>query len=223
MSLCFIGNTCILWKAAILVNLTETDELTTITFIINFNSCADRYVTKVLVINPLQQSNKKVLHVFYLSFVSKSFCQSVHRIFYSVYPPLPRKQSWGGGYIGITLSVCLFVRLFTSCPCYNFVSTCLDNIWNNGCPWPKGSSWSWPKVIFPRLRSQCTQTKNPCLCHKSSPPSRIWIIFHTIVVHEPRVCHYLDPRSYLQGQGHRVHIPKICVQAITPHCLVGSG
>ena len=54
-------------------------------------------------------------------------------------------------YIGFTLSV----RLFTSCPGHNFVSTC-----------------------------------------------SIWIIFHTIVVH--------DPRSYLQGQGHSTHIQKLC-------------
>ena len=55
-----------------------------------------------------------------------------------------------------------------------------------------------------------------------------WIIFHTIVVHDPRVCHDLDPRSYLRGQGHTAaiiseHILEIRVRAITPHCHVGSG
>ena len=67
------------------------------------------------------------------------------------------------------------VRLFTSCPGHNFVTT------------------------FP-----------------------IWI-FPTIVVHDPRVGHDLDPRSYLQGQGNNAHIHKIRVQTITPHCQVGSG
>ena len=35
---------------------------------------------------------------------------------------------------------------------------------------------------------------------------RIWIIFHTINVHDPRVCHDLDPRLY--RQGHCAHIPQ---------------
>ena len=65
-------------------------------------------------------------------------------------------------------SVCLSVRLFTTCPGHNFLL-------------------HWP----------------------------IWIIFHTIVVH--------DPRTYLQGQGHSAQIPKIGVRAITPHYHVGSG
>ena len=43
-----------------------------------------------------------------------------------------------------------------------------------------------------------------------------------MAVHDPRVCHKLDPMSYLQGQGHSAHMPKICVRAITPHCQVGS-
>ena len=65
--------------------------------------------------------------------------------------------------------------------------------------------------------------KNPCPGHSSSLPCWIWIIFHTIVVHDSRVCHDLEPRSYLKGQGHSTHIPKICVRAITPYCRVGSG
>ena len=99
----------------------------------------------------------------------------------------------------------------------------LDNISHNCCPWPKGVSWPWPKVISPRSRSQCTHTQNPCPGHNSSLQSWSWIIFHTIVVHYPRVCHDLGPRSYLQGQGHSAHIPKICVRVITPNCQVGSG
>ena len=82
-----------------------------------------------------------------------------------------------------------------------------------------------PKVKSPRPRSQCTNTRNLCLGHNSSLPCWIWIIFHTIVAHYPRVCHDFDPMSYLQGQGQSVHIPKICVGAITYmyHCHVGSG
>ena len=34
------------------------------------------------------------------------------------------------------------------------------------------------------------------------------------------VFHYLDLRSYLEGQSHSAHIPEIRVQAITPHCQV---
>ena len=52
--------------------------------------------------------------------------------------------------------------------------------------------------------------RNPCPSHNSSLPSWIWIIFHTIVVHDPRVCHDLDPRPYLQGQGHIAHIQNLC-------------
>ena len=62
-----------------------------------------------------------------------------------------------------------------------------------------------------------------CPGHNFLTPCPIWIIFHTIIVHDPRMCHDLDPRSYLQGQGHSAHIPKIRVRTITPHCHVGSG
>ena len=41
-------------------------------------------------------------------------------------------------------------------------------------------------------------------------PCWIWIIFYTIIVfHDPRVCHDLESRPYIQGQGHCTHIPKI--------------
>ena len=99
----------------------------------------------------------------------------------------------------------------------------LDNISHNCCPWPKGVSWPWPKVISPTSRSQCTHTKNLYAGHYSSLPCWILIIFHTIVVHDLRLCHDLDPRSYHQGQGHSAYILKIRVQAITPLCHVGSG
>ena len=51
-------------------------------------------------------------------------------------------------------------------------------------------------------RPQCTHTKNPCPGHNSPLPCWIWIIFHTIVVHDPKVCHDLDSRSYLQGHAY---------------------
>ena len=74
----------------------------------------------------------------------------------------------------------------------------------------------------------------PCLLNNVAPrgggglctrcmiwEKEIWI-FHTIVVNDPRVCHNLDHRSYLLGQGHSARIPKICVWAITPYCQAGS-
>ena len=39
-----------------------------------------------------------------------------------------------------------------------------------------------------------------CLGRNASLPSLIWI-FHTLIVHDRRVCHDLD-KSYLKGQGH---------------------
>ena len=57
-------------------------------------------------------------------------------------------------------------------------------------------------------RPQCTHTKNPCPAGHNSPlPCWIWTIFHTIVVHDPKVCHDLDSRSYLQGHAY----PKLCL------------
>ena len=82
-----------------------------------------------------------------------------------------------------------------------------DDISHTYCPWAKGVSWPWPKVISLMSRSQCTHTQILCPGHNSMP-CWIWIIFHTIVVHGPRVCHDLDPRSYLQGQGHIGTWPK---------------
>ena len=89
----------------------------------------------------------------------------------------------------------------------------------------KGVSWPWPKVISPMSRSQYTHTQNLCPGHNSSLPCLIWIIFHTIVVHDQIVhvvCHDFDPRWHFQGQGHSAHIPKNHVWAITPHCHQGS-
>ena len=72
-----------------------------------------------------------------------------------------------------------------------------------------------------RSRSQCTYIKiRVWAIYNSSLPSWIWIIFHTILVHESRVCHDLDPRSYLQGQGHSAHIPKIRFRAINLYCQI---
>ena len=49
----------------------------------------------------------------------------------------------------------------------------------------------------------------------------LYWIFYTIVVHDPRVRHDLERRSYLQGQSE--HIVKIRVRAITLYCHIGSG
>ena len=40
-------------------------------------------------------------------------------------------------------------------------------------------------------------------------------VFHTIVVHDQRMCHDLDSRSYLQGQNHSKHVPQTNVRVTT--------
>ena len=70
---------------------------------------------------------------------------------------------------------------------------------------------------------QCKHTKNTCPDHYSLLSCWICIIFHTIVVHEPSVCHDLDTRSYLQGQGHNARIPKNFIRAVNVYCHVGFG
>ena len=59
--------------------------------------------------------------------------------------------------------------------------------------------------------------------HNSLLSCWIWIIFHTIIIHDPRACHDLDSRSYVQGQGHSAHIAKFIVGAITLYCHVVFG
>ena len=136
------------------------------------------------------------------------FGLSDHDYFYN-----PRKQSLGG-YIGIALSV----HLFTSCPGHNFVTTCpIWIIFHTNVVNDPGVCHD----LDPKSRSQCSHTQNPCPGHNSSLPSWSWIIFHTIVVHDPRVCHDLDSKSYLKGQVHSAHIPKIRVRVITTHCQAG--
>ena len=54
-------------------------------------------------------------------------------------------------------------------------------------------------------RSLCTYTQNLCPGHNCSLLSWIWIIFYTIIVHNPRMCHDLDPGSYFQAPGHIYH------------------
>ena len=71
--------------------------------------------------------------------------------------------------------------------------------------------------------SACVRLFTSCLVQNFVPFRRILIIFHTILVNDSMLCHDLDLRSYLQGQGHSVHIPKIQVRAITPDCLVEYG
>ena len=116
------------------------------------------------------------------------------------------------------------VRLLTSCPAHKKLRipmSELDIISHNCCPWRKGVSWPWLKVIPPRSMSQCTHTENPCPGYNYSVSSWIWIIFHTIVAHDPCVCHDLDPRSYLQGQGHSAHILEIRVRVPRPLPFMG--
>ena len=55
------------------------------------------------------------------------------------------------------------------------------------------------------------------------PSCWIWIKFLTIVVHVPRMCHYLDPRWYLQGQGQTVHITIILLLNIIYCCYINFG
>ena len=50
-----------------------------------------------------------------------------------------------------------------------------------------------------RVRAQMSDSKCP-----------IWIIFYTIAVHQPRMCHGNIPSSYLQGQGHSAHSQNPC-------------
>ena len=73
-----------------------------------------------------------------------------------------------------------------------------------------------------RNHTVCPSVCSPsCPGHNSVPSRPIWIIFHTIVFHNLRVCHDLDPRSYLQGQGHSTHMPKICV--LGPQLLIAMS
>ena len=124
----------------------------------------------------------------------------------SLYPPPPRKQSWGGG-VGITLSVRLSACLSVSslpCPGCNSIPTCPIWIFHTIIVHDLRVCH---EVISPRSRSQCTYKQNPCTGHNSSVPSWIWIIFHTIVVHDPRVCHNI---TFIQG-----HISKVKVKVHT--------
>ena len=62
--------------------------------------------------------------------------------------------------------------------------------------------------------------KNLCLGNNSSLPCWILIIFHTIVVHNPKTWHDLDARSYLQVHGHSNQHP---CHIYDPYCHIGSG
>ena len=94
----------------------------------------------------------------------------------------------------------------------------LDNISQNCCPWPKVVPWPWTKVTSPRSRSQCAHTGSSYPGHNSCQ-----VRSHSIVVNDPKTWHYLDPRSYLQGQGHSTHKTNIFVRPINPKRHVGSG
>ena len=83
----------------------------------------------------------------------------------------------------------------------------LDNISHD----PKGVTSLTQGLIYKDMVTECKHTQNPFAGHNSLLPCWIWIIFHRIVVHDPKVCNVLNQRSYLQGQGHSAHITKICV------------
>ena len=90
------------------------------------------------------------------------------------------------------------------CPGHNpWLPSRILIIFHKSVDMTKDVSWPWPKVISPRSRPQCSY----------DPVSSGW------------VCHDLvsDPRSYLYHVNVTVHVPKIRVRAITPHCHVGSG
>ena len=57
--------------------------------------------------------------------------------------------------------------------------------------------------------------------HNPLRPRWIWIIFYTIVVHEPRVCHDHEQGHICNDQGQSEKKAKIRVRAITPYCHVG--
>ena len=50
----------------------------------------------------------------------------------------------------------------------------------------------------------------------------IWKVFHTMVVHDPKVCHdfEFDPRLY--RQGHSADTPETRVRPNTHYCYVNS-
>ena len=87
----------------------------------------------------------------------------------------------------------------------------------------QGCVMTWAIGHFPRSRSKCTHTWNPCPGQNCLLEGWILIIFHTIVVYDRRVCHDLDPRSYIQGQGHIAHIAIILVRVKTHYYHVGLG
>ena len=60
-----------------------------------------------------------------------------------------------------------------------------------------------------------------CPGHKFLLPCLIWIIFLIIVVHDPRVCHNLDPGFYCHGHGEHTYPKNLCLPLI-PHYHVGS-
>ena len=63
----------------------------------------------------------------------------------------------------------------------------------------------WVMDIYPRSRSQYRQRLKSMpwpLLFTFMLDLESWIIFHTIVGHDQRVCHDLKPMSSVQGKGH---------------------
>ena len=79
------------------------------------------------------------------------------------------------------------------------------------CPWPKGMSWPWTKVISPRSKSHCTHSQNSC--PDFSLLTQIWIIFHTIVGMSRLWTNVIS-----QAQGHSAHM--INTFLLFGYCLV---
>ena len=148
-------------------------------------------------------------------------------IFIMSSPPLPNHTpkgvSWPWPKVISTRSMSQCTHTQNVCPGHNCSLPSWIWIifhWHNCCPGPKGVSWPWPKVISKDKVTVHTYWK--CLSGPySSLPFWIWII-HTIVVHDPRVCHDLESRSYLQGLSHSLYFTKILVRPINPFCNVVS-
>ena len=77
----------------------------------------------------------------------------------------------------------------------------------------------WESPCLSVRLSVCPSVCSLCVRgHNSVTTCPLWIIFYTIIVHVRRVCHDLDPKSYLQGHCHSAHIPEI--RAISVPCWI---
>ena len=121
-----------------------------------------------------------------------------------------------------------------SCLSHNSLLTCMDKL--NCCPWSKGVSWPWPKVISPR--SKCTQGAvvaewlSSWLTEQedggSIPGLATWIFRDCLSPASKSRYGWKIAKSTLilkttnQPTNHSAHKTKLCAQTITPHCHVVS-